>query len=139
MSGSTTRRRHRWKARRCGWTMSRAACVPGRTSASTGVSARCSMTRLSAIAPKRAFGGRTAAKVRCHFSLPHCPAPYRSVEGMGRRPGLHGVSSVRVDLPPFPSPLRPWLPSSPPSPPCPPYVSVADHGAITPVFSVRLG
>lgn len=44
-----------------------------------------------------------------------------------------------ISLSPLPSPPRPQLPSSPPSPPCPPHVSVADHGAITFLFSVRLG
>lgn len=73
---------------------SRAGCVPGTTSASTGASARCSTTRPSATAPKRASEGRTAVKVRGHSSSPHRPPPHRSVEGTGRRPGLHEVSSV---------------------------------------------
>lgn len=114
MFGSTTHRRRRWRARRCGWMMSRAACVLGRMFASTEVSARCSTTRLSATAPKRAFGGRTAVKVRHHLSLPHHPLCV--VEGMGRRSGLHGVSSVWVGLAPLPaaSLLPPlFLPSSP--------------------------
>lgn len=114
MFGSTTHRHHRWRARKCGWMTSRAACVLERMFASTEVSARCSTTRLSATAPKQAFGGRTAVKVRHHLSLPH--RPLCVVEGTGRRSGLHGVSSVWVGLAPLPaaSLLPPlFLPSSP--------------------------
>lgn len=114
--------------------MSKAACVPGRTFASTGASAQCSTTRPSVTAPKQAFGGRTAVKVRHHLSLPHCPLCV--MEGTGRRPGLHGVSSVQVGLVPFPT--ASLLPSLFPAF-LPPRVSVADHGAITPLFSARVG
>lgn len=128
---------------------SRAACAPGRTSASTGASAPCSTTRPSATAPKRAFGGRTAVKVRCHSARPTAPlpiAPWRGRVGGQACMEFHLYEwisfplSVLPSLPPFLLPCR--VPGSPlPRLPFPAlHVSLwPTMVAITLLFSARLG